>query len=66
MAYQKDASSPGADLEDMQSLLYLTEEADSQNRSGRLGLALKKYLAIQKVTSSAQIAIIDLHAHSGI
>lgn len=30
----------------MQSLLYLTEEADAQNRLGRLGPALKKYLSI--------------------
>ena len=33
----------------MQSLLYLSEEADTQNRQGKLGPALKKYLAIQKV-----------------
>lgn len=46
---QKDASSPGADLEDMQSLLYLTEEADAQLRKGNLGLALKRYTAVQKV-----------------
>ena len=33
----------------MQSLLYLTEEADCQRRLGKLGPALKKYLAIKKV-----------------
>ena len=46
---QKDAESPGADLEDMQSMLYLTEAGDGYNRLGKLGLALKKYIAIQKV-----------------
>lgn len=33
----------------MQSLLYLTEEADAYHRKGNLGIALKKYGAIQKV-----------------
>lgn len=33
----------------MQSLLYLTEEADAYHRKGNLGAALKKYSAIQKV-----------------
>lgn len=46
---QKDAESPGADLEEMQSMLYLTEVGDAYNHLGKLGLALKKYLAIQKV-----------------
>ncbi len=46
---QKDAASPGADLEDMQSLLYLLEEGDAHLRAGRLNLALKKYVAVQKV-----------------
>jgi len=46
---QKDAASPTSDLEDMQSLLYLTESANSYYRAGKLNLALKKYAAIQKV-----------------
>ncbi len=46
---QKDAPSPSQDLEDMQSLLYLTEEADAQLRNGNYAMALKKYTAIQKV-----------------
>jgi hypothetical protein len=33
----------------MQSLLYLIEEADAHYRNGKLGLALKKYAAVQKV-----------------
>lgn len=33
----------------MQSLLYLIEEADAHYRVGRYNLALKKYIAIQKV-----------------
>ena len=33
----------------MQSLMYLTEDGDSHNRSGRLAMALKRYVAVQKV-----------------
>ncbi|KAH8116094.1 NMDA receptor-regulated protein 1a [Phellopilus nigrolimitatus] len=61
---KKDAATPGADLEDMQSLLYLTEEADAQNRLGRLGLALKKYLAIQKVFDDFNNDQYDFHFYS--
>ena len=46
---QKDVPSPGQDLEDMQSLLYLMEEGDAQYRARQFGLALKKYDAIRKV-----------------
>ena len=46
---QKDAPNPASDLEDMQSLLFLTEDGDSHNRSGRLAMALKRYVAVQKV-----------------
>jgi peptide alpha-N-acetyltransferase len=35
----------------MQSLLYLIEEADAHYRSGKLSLALKKYMAVQRVLS---------------
>lgn len=46
---QKDAPTPASDLEDMQSLMFLTEDGDSHNRSGRLAMALKRYVAVQKV-----------------
>lgn len=46
---QKDASNPASDLEDMQSLMFLTEDGDSHNRSGRLAMALKRYVGVQKV-----------------
>ena len=48
-ALQKDASTPASDLEDMQSLMYLIEDGDSHNRSGRFAMALKRYVAVQKV-----------------
>ena len=33
----------------MQSLLYLIEDANIHNRLGKINIALKKYLVIQKV-----------------
>lgn len=55
---QKDIT-PAADLEDMQSMLYLIEEGDCQNRLGRLGPALKKYLAVQKVRPTNILSLVD-------
>ncbi|EMD34697.1 hypothetical protein CERSUDRAFT_86122 [Gelatoporia subvermispora B] len=61
---KKDAASPGADLEDMQSLLFLTEEADAHLRNGSPGLALKRYLAIQKVFADFEDDQFDFHGYS--
>ncbi|PCH44761.1 N-terminal acetyltransferase A auxiliary subunit [Wolfiporia cocos MD-104 SS10] len=61
---KKDAPSPGADLEDMQSLLYLTEEADAYLRKGNLGMALKRYTAIQKVFDELEDDQFDFHGYS--
>lgn len=61
---KKDAVSPGADLEDMQSLLYLTEEAAAHLRKGNLGMALKKYTAIQKVFDEWDDDQFDFHGYS--
>lgn len=47
---QKTAPSPGADLEDMQSLLYLLEEAKAHENAGKLNLALKRFLGVVKVS----------------
>ena len=33
----------------MQSLMFLVEDGDSHSRSGRLAMALKRYVAVQKV-----------------
>ncbi|KAJ7096723.1 NMDA receptor-regulated protein 1-domain-containing protein [Mycena belliarum] len=61
---KKDAPSPGADLEDMQSLLYLVEEADAHNRNGNFGLALKKYMAVNKVFDEVEDDQYDFHGYS--
>ncbi|KAI0659393.1 NMDA receptor-regulated protein 1a [Cubamyces menziesii] len=61
---KKDAPSPAQDLEDMQSLLYLTEEADAQLRIGNYAMALKKYVAIQKVFDDFEDDQFDFHGYS--
>ncbi|KAH8102267.1 NMDA receptor-regulated protein 1a [Cristinia sonorae] len=61
---KKDAPSPGADLEDMQSLLFLTEDAGSHQRNGAYGLALKKYHAVQKVFNELEDDQYDFHGYS--
>ncbi|OJT12705.1 N-alpha-acetyltransferase 16, NatA auxiliary subunit [Trametes pubescens] len=61
---KKDAPSPSQDLEDMQSLLYLTEEADAQLRNGNYAMALKKYTAIQKVFDDFEDDQYDFHGYS--
>ncbi|KAF8999912.1 N-terminal acetyltransferase A, auxiliary subunit [Hymenopellis radicata] len=61
---KKDAASPSADLEDMQSLLYLIEDADAQRRLGKLNLALKKYAVINKVFDEIEDDQYDFHGYS--
>ncbi|EIN08866.1 N-terminal acetyltransferase A auxiliary subunit [Punctularia strigosozonata HHB-11173 SS5] len=61
---KKDAASPGADLEDMQSLLYLNEAGDAYARIGNLGMALKKYAAVQKVFDEMYDDQFDFHGYS--
>ncbi|RPD56962.1 NMDA receptor-regulated protein 1a [Lentinus tigrinus ALCF2SS1-7] len=61
---KKDAPSPSQDLEDMQSLGYLTEEADAHLRNGNLAMALKKYDAIFKVFDIFEDDQFDFHGYS--
>ncbi|KAI0264685.1 NMDA receptor-regulated protein 1-domain-containing protein [Gloeopeniophorella convolvens] len=61
---KKDAISPGADLEEMQSLLYLTEEGDAHRRKGKLHYALKKYHAVRKVFEEFEDDQFDFHGYS--
>lgn len=61
---QKDAPTPGSDLEDMQSVLFLLEDADAYRRNGDLGMALKKYTAIQKLFNEFEDDQFDFHGYS--
>ncbi|TBU45151.1 N-terminal acetyltransferase A, auxiliary subunit [Dichomitus squalens] len=61
---KKDAPSPSQDLEDMQSLIYLTEEADAQLRNGNLAMALKKYDAIHRIFDVFEDDQFDFHGYS--
>ncbi|KAI4527448.1 N-terminal acetyltransferase A, auxiliary subunit [Schizophyllum commune Loenen D] len=64
MFTKKDAPSPGADLEDMQSLLYLTEQANAHEHVGQPNLALKRYMAIAKVFNDIEDDQYDFHGYS--
>lgn len=57
--FQRDAPSPGADLEEMQSLLYLVEEGRAYHSVGKLSLALKRYKAVEKVNATQAKFIFD-------
>ncbi|KAF9652586.1 N-terminal acetyltransferase A, auxiliary subunit [Thelephora ganbajun] len=61
---KKDAPTPASDLEDMQSLMFLTEDGDSHNRSGRLAMALKRYVAVQKTFNEFEDDQYDFHGYS--
>jgi hypothetical protein len=60
---QKTATSPGADLEDMQSLFYLVEEGDAYAKAGKLNLALKRFHTLVKVSSneSSTVSVYKIH-----
>ncbi|KAL0958131.1 hypothetical protein HGRIS_000299 [Hohenbuehelia grisea] len=55
---------PAADLEDMQSMLFLTEEAAAELRTGRVSMALKRYLTIDKVFGEIVDDQYDFHGYS--
>ncbi|KAI0747030.1 NMDA receptor-regulated protein 1a [Daedaleopsis nitida] len=61
---KKDAVSPSQDLEDMQSLVYLTEEADAHLRGGNLAMSLKKYDVIHEVFDVFEDDQFDFHGYS--
>jgi len=56
--------SPGADLEEMQSLLYLTEEGNAHRHQGKLHHALKKYHAVRKIFEEFEDDQFDFHGYS--
>ncbi|KAG9004716.1 hypothetical protein FRB93_010207 [Tulasnella sp. JGI-2019a] len=60
---KKDAASPGSDLEDMQSLLYLLEEGDAFCRLGKLPMALKRYKGIEKAFAEFEDDQFDFHSY---
>ncbi|KAH7926272.1 N-terminal acetyltransferase A, auxiliary subunit [Leucogyrophana mollusca] len=64
MFTKKDAPSPGADLEDMQSWQYLIEEGDAQQRNGKPNLALKKYYAVERIFDQYEEDQYDFHGYS--
>jgi peptide alpha-N-acetyltransferase len=51
MFTKKDASSPAKDLEDMQSFKFLMEDGEAHLRNERLALALKRFRAVNRVST---------------
>lgn len=43
----------------MQSLLFLVEDGDAYNRIGNLGMALKRYTALQKARTLIAVPLVD-------
>ncbi|TFK20657.1 N-terminal acetyltransferase A, auxiliary subunit [Coprinopsis marcescibilis] len=61
---KKDAASPGADLEEMQSLLYILEEGHAHELNGKPNLALKKYFATKKIFDEIEDDQYDFHGYN--
>ncbi|KAF7761513.1 hypothetical protein Agabi119p4_9505 [Agaricus bisporus var. burnettii] len=64
MFTKKDAVSPGTDLEEMQSFLYLLEEGNAHRINKKLNLALKKYMAAVKVFETFEDDQYDFHGYN--
>lgn len=60
---KKDAPSPGADLEDMQSTAYLLQCASAYERDGKLGHALRKFTGVIKVFDDIEDDQYDFHGY---
>ncbi|KZV76643.1 N-terminal acetyltransferase A, auxiliary subunit [Peniophora sp. CONT] len=61
---KKDAPSPGKDLEDMQSTLYLLEAGLAESQNGVLHRALKRFHAVAKIFDDWQDDQFDFHGYS--
>ncbi|EJD39130.1 N-terminal acetyltransferase A, auxiliary subunit [Auricularia subglabra TFB-10046 SS5] len=60
---RKDAPSPGADLEDLQSWAYLIQTAQAYERQGKLGWALRKYTGVVRVFDDVEDDQYDFHSY---
>ncbi|KAJ3502625.1 hypothetical protein NLJ89_g8800 [Agrocybe chaxingu] len=64
MFTKKDAISPAVDLDDMQSLLFLLEEADAYRHLNKPNMALKRYMAVKKVFDEYEDDQFDFHGYN--
>ena len=55
---------PLGDLHDMQCVWYLTEDGESYQRQGKLGLALKRYISVSSIFEIWQEDQFDFHSFS--
>ncbi|CCA77834.1 related to n-terminal acetyltransferase 1 [Serendipita indica DSM 11827] len=59
---KKDATSPGKDLEDMQSFKFLLEDGQAHLKINRLALALKRFRTIERIFSDLHEDQFDFHS----
>ncbi|KAH7345734.1 NMDA receptor-regulated protein 1-domain-containing protein [Rhizoctonia solani] len=60
---RKDALSASADLTEMQSLVYLIQEADAHKRAGRIPMALKRYNVVAQIFDDIWDDQYDFHSY---
>ncbi|KAG9079319.1 hypothetical protein FS749_008609 [Ceratobasidium sp. UAMH 11750] len=63
MFTRKDAVSPAADLQEMQSLVFLIQEGEAFRRAGKLPMALKRFSAVAQVFDDIWDDQFDFHSY---
>ncbi|KAF3935091.1 hypothetical protein ABW19_dt0202333 [Dactylella cylindrospora] len=61
---RNDINGPLGDLLEMQCVWYITEDGESYNRQGKLGLALKRFHAVYKIFEDWTDDQFDFHSFS--
>ncbi|KAG8747710.1 hypothetical protein FRC10_011837 [Ceratobasidium sp. 414] len=60
---RKDAVSPSADLQEMQSLVFLMQEGEAFRRLGKLPMALKRFSAVAQIFDDMWDDQFDFHSY---
>ncbi|KAG8706720.1 hypothetical protein FRC08_000892 [Ceratobasidium sp. 394] len=63
MFTRKDAVSPAADLQEMQSLVFLIQEGEAFRRAGKLPMALKRFSAVAQIFDDIWDDQFDFHSY---
>ncbi|KAG8687956.1 hypothetical protein FRC09_013189 [Ceratobasidium sp. 395] len=63
MFTRKDALSPAADLQEMQSLVFLIQEGEAFRRAGKLPMALKRFNAVAQIYDDIWDDQFDFHSY---
>ncbi|QRV81902.1 NMDA receptor-regulated protein [Ceratobasidium sp. AG-Ba] len=60
---RKDAVTPAADLQEMQSLVFLIQEGDAWRRAGKLPMALKRFNSVAQIFDDIWDDQFDFHSY---